>query len=134
MRLLQSIENIIIIIDRIYCCFFGFLSNQKNLCIIQYNSDIFYGICNPINDHNQRSSSCSKMVLFSLIILPLIGSFSFYSLKECLIFLIILSSDCFFIFSFLSTTRHIFDTFWFIIVLVLVCFKITHNFIFSTTQ
>ena len=34
--------------------FFCFLSNQENLYLIHRNSDLFYGIYNTVNEHNQR--------------------------------------------------------------------------------
>ena len=42
-------------IDRIYCCFFVFLSNQENL-YIHHNSNIFYNIYHTINEHNRRQT------------------------------------------------------------------------------
>ena len=51
-----------------------------------------------------------------------------------LISLTILSIFFFFFFSwFLSSTKHIVDTFWFTIIIVCVCFRKTHNPVFSTT-
>ena len=45
-------------------------------------------------------SSCSKTVLISIIILSLIASFSFFSLKKTLMFFILWPSDCFYISNF----------------------------------
>ena len=71
-----------------------------------------------------------KRVIISLIILSFIASFSFFSLKKFLMFLIILSSsDCFvFLFIwFLSTSICSFYTIWFTIILGFM----THNLIFN---
>ena len=42
---------------------FWFLSNQENLYMIHHDFDFFYDICNTINEHNRRQTSCFLLIL-----------------------------------------------------------------------
>ena len=49
---------IIFFTDKICCCFFCFLSNPGNLYFVHdSDSDLFYDICNTINERKQRKKS-----------------------------------------------------------------------------
>ena len=60
---------VIFFIDRIYCCFSQFLSNQENLYMIYHDSDLFYNIYSTINKHDQRQSCC--LLLFWIIFITI---------------------------------------------------------------
>ena len=67
--------------DRIYCCFFCFLSNQENLYMIHHDLNLFYEISNKINKHNQRQTHYLLLIITSSA--PSLIEISMLSFFEC---------------------------------------------------
>ena len=100
--LMQVLKTFILIfIDRICCCLFCFLSNKENLYMIYTSSDLFYDICNTINEQKQRQnhylsfidvsnsiwyleksvwkSSCINSLALSLIVISVLSLFECFT-------------------------------------------------------
>ena len=65
---------------------FLFLFSQDNLYMIHLNSDLFYDICNTINEHNHRQTFITTFHLFQIILISIFEWFKkfFYNFICCI--------------------------------------------------